>query len=105
MREIHNAWIRALQLSDDEMQKFVKLVEQVQLLFPRSVTEKLKKAVDANHSAEFALNLAYDFQQSGKPNEAREKFIESNRKRKEVMKLMPEILEILVSQSKLDAWE
>jgi hypothetical protein len=105
MREIYWAWMRNAKLSDEEMHKFYKLMEQAQLLFPVRVTAKLDEAVSATFWAKQHLRRAYDFNKSGESSKADERLEQSFAEEDKVMKLMPELLNDLVDHTRVDAWE
>ncbi len=105
MREIYWAWMRNAELSQEEMHKFYRLMEQAQLLFPLAVSQKLDDAVSATFWSKQHKSRAYDLNSSGEKIQADEKLDLSYSEQDKVLKLMPEVLIELVNHTRVDAWE
>jgi hypothetical protein len=105
MRDIHYAWMRNAKLSNEEMFKFHKLMEQAKLLFPARVTQKLDEAVSATFWSEQLRRRAYDLSHTGDKASADSKLEQSFAEEDKVFRLMPELLGDLVEHTRVDVWE
>jgi hypothetical protein len=105
MREIHYAWGREMHLSDDDWTKFYSLSQDAILLYPKKVTQKLDKAVDGIFWAKQHYRRSQILNDRGEQNLATEKLEKSSAEEDKVMKIMPEILDELIANTRVDAWE
>jgi hypothetical protein len=105
MREIYWAWMRYAKLSQEEMHKFYKLMEQAQLMFPLAVSKKLDDLVDATFWSEQHYQRSQIYNDRGEQDLANDRLEKSFAEEDKVMKLMPELLKELVDHTRVDAWE
>jgi hypothetical protein len=104
MREIHFAWNGQVELSDDQWRKFYLLLQDVELLFPPNIAQKFDLAVDATFWAKRHSARAFQYRKSGDDQRADERLEQSYAKEDQVMAIMPQLLNDLITQTRVDAW-
>jgi hypothetical protein len=105
MREIHYAWLREMHLSDDDWTKFYSLSQDAILLYSKKVTQKLDDAVNGVFWVKQHYQRSQIYNDRGEQDLANERLEKSFAEEDKVMKIMPELLDELITYSRVDAWE
>jgi hypothetical protein len=105
MREIHYAWLREMHLSDDDWKKFYSLSQEVVLLYPKNVAQKLDDAMSGIFWAKQHDTRSQIYHEWGEPDLANVRLEQSFAEEDKVMKIMPDLLEELIEYTRVDAWE
>ncbi len=105
MREIHSAWITEKQLTHQERAKFRALFQEAELLYPSNVVRKIEEVMAGVSLAEISHNLSYHYEDIGELDVADEHSDRAVAQEKALFEAMPKLIQILVTNTRVDAWE
>ena len=105
MRKIFYAWEQKIRLSEDEWKVFYALSQDVILLYPKELTQKLDDAMSGIFWANQKYEQARLEHNRGNPEKAKERREAAFAEEDKVMKIMPDLLPELIDYTRVDAWE
>ncbi len=105
MRKIYYAWNQRIRLSDDEWKEFYALSQDVILLYPKELTQKLDDAMSGIFWAKQQHERSHLYHQRGNPKKADELREAADAEEDKVMDIMPGLLPELIKYTRVDFGE
>ena len=105
MRKIYYAWDQQIRLSDDEWKEFYALSQDVILLYPKELTQKLDDAMSGIFWAKQQYERSHQYHQRGNPKKADELREAADAEEDKVMDIMPGLLPELIKYTRVDFGE
>ena len=105
MREIFYEWHAHVRLEHEQWRNFYNLMDEVELLFPKDVYDDIAKAVDGTLWSKLHYERALQYHGEGKTDIAQERSQKSWDEEENVSEVMPRLLNAMVRNTRIDAWE
>lgn len=105
MREIHNAWFTNACLSTDERRDFNQLITEVELIYPKNITEKLRETHKEIFRSSWKFSTANKFIEIGNKDRGDAMLKEASNHETKTFDLMPSLVDELIEHSRVDFWE
>jgi uncharacterized membrane protein len=105
MRKIHFSWQANMWLPHEDWREFHNLMQDAELLFPRSIHGKLSSTVDDTFWSKRHYERAIEYHNQGQSELAAKRQEQSDEMEKRAMKAIPELLAELVEHTRIDAWD
>jgi hypothetical protein len=105
MREISDSWSRNTSFSNEEWAKFYLLFRQAELLYPPRVTKKFDDTMKAIFRQKQNNNRSQQHYQKSEENEGDKYLDQAFAEEEKIMKLMPNLLDEIIDDTRIDAWK
>ena len=105
MRDIHGEWLQDSQLSDESRAIFRQLLFDSELLYSKSVVAEIEKAVGGVFGSKIWANRSRQYGEQGQEERANAMREKSFAEEDKVMEVMPELLNKLKAQTRVEDWD